>query len=327
MPGCAAAGSGSPPAGGWRPGAGMVTLRRRARMMAGIRRFFDQRGVLEVETPALSRAAATDRHLHSLAVSTGSGTRYLHTSPEFPMKRLLAAGSGPIWQACHVFRGGEAGRRHNPEFSLLEWYRPGLGEAELIAEVAELLAQVGVPVRGQEILGYREAFQRYAGLDPFTASENELTDCLQGRGLGAGSLSRTDSLDLLFSEVVTASLPTGGVVFINRFPADQAALARLCDDDPACAQRFECFVGPVELANGYVELADADEQRRRFESDNRARESAGLPAMPIDERLLEALGAGLPYCSGVALGLDRLLMLLTGAGDIAEVLAFPWEVA
>lgn len=327
MPGSAAAGSGSPPAGGWRPSAGMSALRLRARMMAAIRRFFDERGVLEVETPALSGAAATDRHLQSLPVRTGGGRRYLHTSPEFPMKRLLAAGSGPIWQSCHVFRDGEAGRRHNPEFSLLEWYRPGFGEADLIAEVAELLTRVGVSGGDYRVLGYREAFVRYASLDPFTAGENELAARIRDRGLGAGAMSRSDSLDLVFSQVVAASLPPGETVFINRFPAEQAALARLCDDDPDCAQRFECFLGPAELANGYVELTDADEQRRRFEADNRARESAGLPRMPVDERLLKALESGLPYCSGVALGLDRLLMLLAGAEDIAEVLAFPWEIA
>lgn len=314
----------------WRPTAALDVLRRRARMMEDIRAYFRERGVLEVETPQLSHAASTEPHLHSLAVRAGGGGElYLHTSPEYPMKRLLAAGSGPIWQACRVFREGEAGRRHNPEFSLLEWYRPGFTLDQLMDEVAGLVRAVGGPAGTAETMTYREAFERHAGLDPFRAAPGELARCAARHGLDApgADMERSQWQDWLFGALVCPALPAGRPVFITRFPAGQASLARLCDDDPECAERFEFFIGPLELANGYHELADPVEQAARFEADNEARDRAGLPRMPVDRRLLAALAAGLPDCCGVALGLDRLLMALTGADTIGAVMPFPKERA
>lgn len=312
----------------WKPAASPEMLRRRARLMEDVRAFFRARRVLEVETPYLSGAAATDPHLHSLATRLADGgARYLHTSPEFPMKRLLAAGSGPIWQACRVFRDGEAGRRHNPEFTMLEWYRPGFAVDDLMDEIEALVAAVGGPRRPARRIAWRDAFRDAVGLDPFDADADALA--ARGRDLGveAGGLDRAGWLDLLFSEVVCARLPDGEPVFVTRFPAEQAALARLCPDDPRCADRFEYFIGPLELANGYHELADAGEQRARFERDLARRRADGLPEPPPDERLLAALADGMPDACGVALGLDRLLMSLSGAASISEVLAFPSDRA
>lgn len=312
----------------WKPAASPAVLRRRARLMDDVRAFFRERGVLEVETPCLSPAAATDPHLHSLRTRLADGRRYyLHTSPEFPMKRLLAAGSGPIWQACRVFRDGEAGRRHNPEFTMLEWYRPGFGVDALMDEIEALVTTVGGPAGPARRIPWRDAFRDAVGVDPFAADAESLA--ARGRELGveARGLDRDAWLDLLFSEAVCARLPAGEPVFITRFPAEQAALARLCPDDPRCADRFEFFVGPLELANGYHELTDAGEQRARFERDLARRREAGLPELPRDERLLAALEAGMPDASGVALGLDRLLMSLTGTSSISEVLAFPADLA
>lgn len=296
--------------------------------MDDVRAFFRDRRVLEVETPYLSGAAATDPHLHSLATRLADGReRYLHTSPEFPMKRLLAAGSGPIWQACRVFRDGEAGRRHNPEFTMLEWYRPGFGPDELMDEIEALVAAVGGPRGPARRVTWREAFRDAVGLDPFEAGAEELATRGRGLGVEAAGLDRAAWLDLLFSEVVCARLPAGEPVFVTRFPAEQAALARLCADDPRCAERFEFFIGPLELANGYHELTDAGEQRARFERDLARRRAAGLSEPPPDERLLAALADGMPDASGVALGLDRLLMSITGTASIDEVLAFPADRA
>lgn len=303
-------------------------LRRRARLMDDVRAFFRARGVIEVETPCLSAAAATDPHLNSLETRLADGRGlYLHTSPEFPMKRLLAAGSGPIWQACRVFRDGEVGRCHNPEFTMLEWYRPGFGSEALMDEIEALVAAVGGPAGPARRLPWREAFREAVGVDPFEADAEALAARGRELGLSAGGLDRGAWLDLLFSEVVCARLPAGEPVFITRFPAEQAALARLCPDDPACADRFEYFIGPLELANGYHELTDAGEQRARFERDLARRREAGQSVPPVDERLLAALDAGMPDASGVALGLDRLLMSLTGASSISEVLAFPADLA
>lgn len=303
-------------------------LKRRARLMDDVRAFFRERGVLEVETPCLSEAGATDPHLHSLSTRTSDGRlRYLHTSPEFPMKRLLAAGSGPIWQACRVFRDGETGRRHNPEFTMLEWYRPGFDAGLLMDEVEALVEAAGGPAGGATRVPWREAFCNATGLDPFEADPTRLAACASRHGVEAAGLERGDWLDLLFSEVVCRALPPGEPLFITRFPAEQAALAKLCADDPRCAERFEFFIGPVEIANGYHELTDAAEQRARFEADLQRRHAAGLPEPVMDERLLAALEAGMPEASGVALGLDRLLMVLTGASTIDQVLAFPLERA
>ena len=323
----------------WRPGATLDTLRLRARLLERVRAFFAARGVLEVETPLLSVAAGTDPALESLRTAYhGPGLPagqplYLHTSPEFPMKRLLAAGSGPIYQVARVFRDGEAGARHNPEFTLLEWYRPGWGIDRLMDEVEALvrgLHEGGTALPATRRQPYRDLFREYLDLDPLTANVAEL----RGRGEGAGlpvpaGLPADDPdpwRDWLLTHLIEPRLGPG-LVFVHDYPASQAALARLRSDDPAVAERFELYWDGLELANGFHELGDAAEQRARFAADNHKRRALGLPAMPLDERLLAALDAGLPDCSGVALGLDRLLMRLAGLERIDQVLAFAIERA
>lgn len=315
----------------WRPTAPLQNLQQRARILTRIRAFFAERGVMEVETPILSTAAITDPHLESFTTRyTGPGhpggtVLYLHTSPEFPMKRLLAAGSGPIYQLGKVFREGEAGRRHNPEFTLLEWYRPGFDHHALMDEVAALAAPLlGLKGRAVEKLGYREAFLRYAGIDPLSASLDELQACARGLGITGfeGESEREVWLDLILTHAVEPRLGRDGLCFIYDYPASQAALARLNPDNPQVAERFELYYRGVELANGFHELADADEQRKRFAAELEARKEQGLVAVPMDEHLLAALEAGFPPCSGVALGVDRLVMLALGAESLAEVMAF-----
>lgn len=313
----------------WRPSAPFAHLRRRAHLLAATRRFFADRGVLEVETPLLGAAAATDLHLASLSTRVSAGaaprTLWLQTSPELHMKRLLAAGSGAIWQLGKACRDGEAGSRHNPEFTLLEWYRPGWDHHRLIGEVEALLAAL-LGTGSGERLTYREAFRRHAGVDPFTASLAELQQRCAALGVDTGALpaDRETWLQLLLATVVEPRLGQGGApTFLLDFPAEQAALARVRPGEPPVAERFEAFVAGVELANGYHELADATEQQRRFDADLAARAAHGLPAVPADERLLAALAHGLPDCAGVALGFDRLVMLAVGASRIDEVIAFP----
>ncbi len=300
-----------------------------------IRAFFAERGVLEVETPALGRATATDPHLQSLRVPTPGGDRYLQTSPEFFMKRLLAAGSGPIYQIGKAFRAGESGALHNPEFTMLEWYRPGMGLSALMAEVASLVGQALDVGSDFPRRSYRDCFDEVVGLDPLVATRRELTAALAERGLDAVAslpdLSDADArdlaLDLLFSHAVQPRLGRDGPVFVHAFPASQAALARVRPDADGrpVAERFELYHRGIELANGYRELTDADEQRRRFAADAATRGRLGLPVVPADERLCAALDAGLPECAGVALGIDRLLLCQTGARRLDEVVAFTDE--
>ncbi len=328
----------------WRPAASLEAVRLRAELNRRLRAFFDARGVLEVETPILSAAAIPDPALQSLTSRyTGPGHAdgldlYLHTSPEFPMKRLLAAGSGPIYQLCKVFRQGEAGSRHNPEFTMLEWYRPGFGIEALMAEVDALVRDLlrgAWEVGEMEVLSYAGAFQRYLGLDPFEATIDELAARAAEQGINAPPLeSRDEWLDLLLVERIEPRLGRGRLTFLHGYPASQAALARLNPDDPRSAERFELYCEGLELANGFHELSDSAEQRRRFEAENRERESRGMRPVPLDEHFLAALEAGLPDCSGVALGMDRLLMLAWAGvqGEqppvaIDRVLSFPFERA
>jgi lysyl-tRNA synthetase class 2 len=314
----------------WRPTATVDALRVRAGIFASLRRFFADRGVLEVETPALSAAAVTDLHLHSVACRLDLDdrrTRFLQTSPEYAMKRLLAAGSGPIYQTCKVFRDGERGRRHNPEFTMLEWYRPGFDHHRLMDEVEELLQAV-LGVAAGERISYADAFRRHAGVDPHAASDGELRSRVVALGVaGVAELDRDDLLNLLLSHVVEPHLGSGRPSFLFDYPASQAALARVRPGNPPVAERFEVFLDGLELANGFHELADPGEQRRRFEADLVERRRHGLPEVPVDERLLAALASGLPDCAGVALGVDRLVMLKIGSRDIADVIAFPIERA
>ena len=312
----------------WRPTASLANLKLRAELLKKIRTFFEVRKVLEVDTPALSRAAATDRHLASFRVASARGTDfYLHTSPEFPMKRLLAAGAGDIWQLCKVFREGEAGRLHNPEFTLIEWYRLGFDQQRLMHEVHELLGELLPDASSAaEYLTYREAFQRHAGLDPYNCGKQDCMRVLQDSDRHVPSENDLDHdgwLDLVAGELVYPELGRQGLSFIYDYPASQAALARVRAGGPAVAERFEAFFRGIELANGFHELLDAVEQRRRFQVDRDYRRSHGLPEVPLDENLLAALESGLPDCAGVALGLDRVLMLAAGAPSLDEVIAFP----
>ncbi len=320
--------------GDWRPGADLETLRLRARLLATIRAFFAERGVLEVETPVIGRATATDPHLQSLRV-TGpgiDGAAYLQTSPEFFMKRLLAAGSGPIYQIARAFRGGESGVLHNPEFTMLEWYRPDLGYRGLMSEVAGLVAACLGLDAPFPAMSYRDLFIAELGLDPVAAPlarletelvRHDLAGVLDLSGLPEDAV-RNLVLDLLFSHAVQPGLGADTPVFVHDFPACQAALARLrrdADGRPV-AERFELFYRGIELANGYQELTDAREQRRRFAADLETRRRLGLPTVAWDQRLCEALDSGLPECSGVAVGVDRLLLCRLGARGLDRVMAF-----
>jgi lysyl-tRNA synthetase class 2 len=318
------------PTDDWRPTASLDALRVRADTLATLRAFFADRGLLEIETPLLSAATVTDLHLHSLALTVGvddGQTMYLQTSPEFAMKRLLAGGCGPIYQISRAFRGAEAGRRHNPEFTLLEWYRPGWDHHRLMDEIDELLAAV-LGTQPGERLTYAQAFERHAGVDPHGARQTELERRVRDLGVqGVTDLERDDLLNLLLTHIVEPNLGRGRPTFIHDYPASQAALSRIRPGEPPLAERFEVFVAGVELANGYHELADPAEQRHRFEADLSERSRRGLPEVPIDHRLLAALEAGLPDCAGVALGVDRLVMLKAGTDDISDVIAFPIDRA
>jgi lysyl-tRNA synthetase class 2 len=320
------------PGDDWRPSASHAALRERAALLARTRGFFAARGVLEVDTPLLVHAPVSDVHIASASVRLGEAPPasapplFLHTSPEYAMKRLLAAGAGDIYQVCHVVRGGERGRLHNPEFTLIEWYRIGFSLAALMDEVEalvrELLGPSGAARRGER-LSYREAFDRELALDPCGAPDSGLLEAARRLGLQSGGASRDELLEFLMGVGVGPHLGRGALTFVHGYPATQAALARLDPHDARTALRFELYCEGVELANGFHELQSAPEQRARFERDNEERRRAGQPVRPPDERLLAALTAGLPDCAGVALGFDRTLMLALGAAHIDEVLAFP----
>lgn len=315
----------------WRPSATREMLVRRAELLRKVRQFMDQRSILEVETPILNHCGATDPNIQSLVTTAhppnrGSGERlYLHTSPEFAMKRLVAAGIGPIYQVTRVFRDAEIGRLHQLEFSMLEWYRPGFDHHRMMDETEELLQEVGLgPARR---VTYAEAFESGTGLDPHGRD----TSCLVRRAAALGFVSeppdRSALLDFLFIELVVPRLARDGSVLLYDFPACQAALARIGSGDPPVAERFELLIDGMEIANGFHELSDSQEQRRRFESDNRKRTVAGHESVPMDERLLGALSHGLPDCAGVAFGIDRLLMAINRCERIEEVLCFPFPRA
>lgn len=312
----------------WRPSAQLGALRRRARLLAGIRAFFAARDVLEIEVPVLGLAGVTDVHIDNLVVA-GEPLGYLQSSPEYFLKRLLAVHPAPIYYLGKAFRAGERGRLHNPEFTLLEWYRPDWDDRTLMDEVETLLCDLGAAGAAPcPRLDYGTCFRDALGVDPHSADDIRLRR-LAAEAAGQPELSwrhepRAICLDLLFSLRVEPRLPAG-VVFVTDYPVCQAALARVVDtpDGVPVARRFEVFLNGVELANGYWELTDAAEQRRRFGEDAELRRVLGKPVRPADERLLAALEAGLPACAGVALGVDRLLMQLLGARHIREVLAFP----
>jgi len=304
----------------WRPTAAFETLRLRAELLERVRRFFAHRGVIEVQTPLLTPAGVTDVHIES--VSTDAPRGWLRTSPEYYHKRLLCAGFGDLWELGPVFRRGEAGREHQPEFTLLEWYRVGWGWRELADEVVDLIRHCLDPDSGEwtvRRVSWNDCFGEALGVDALSADTGTLEELAGGAPRG---LDRHALLDWLFASRVQPDFDEGTITVVHDYPAEQAALARLRADDPRVAERFEVFAGPRELANGYHELSDAEEQRARFDNDNLRRREYGRREMPIDEPLLAALSSGMPDCSGVALGFDRLLMTAAGASSIEEVVSF-----
>ena len=322
----------------WRPSGAFEALRLRARLYAELRAFFGQRGVLEVETPVMSAAGNTEPNIASFTTVFSGRTdgappgRWLRTSPEYALKRLVAAGLGDCYELGRVFRDGEAGGRHNPEFTMLEWYRVGWDHHRLLDEVAALvrmaLALVGRDARLQ-VVAYRDLYRERLGIDPFLASDDALRDALGEIQVAPEGLTRDDWLDLLMTHRLQPAFDPGLMLAVHDWPATQAALARLRDTGEgfAVAERFELYLGPVELANGYHELRDANEQRSRFEHDLAVRRGRGAARPPLDERFLAALAHGLPACAGVALGVDRLLMAMLGTPRIADVLAFDFARA
>jgi len=311
------------------------SLRLRARLNALVRQFFAERGVLEVETPILSAAGNSDPNIESFSASfsghvdAGPRERWLRTSPEYPLKRLLASGVGDCYELGRVFRNGEAGGRHNPEFTMLEWYRVGWDHRQLMEETITLVeAALAMAGRRAEVVveSYRQLFLDELGLDPLHAPIDQLRAPLAEYGIGPEGLGRDDWLDLLITHKLQPAFPRDRITVIHDYPARQCALARIRAGDPPMAERFELYLGRYELANGYHELNDGAEQRRRFERDNAVRRERGLREIPLDEHLLAVLDA-MPDCAGVAMGMERLLMCLAGTDAIADVLAFPFAEA
>lgn len=316
----------------WRPTASLEVLRLRARLLEQVRAYFVATGALEIETPVMVAAAVTDVHLESLEVRRADGRTagFLQTSPEYAMKRLLCAGAPDIFQVARVFREGERGRNHNPEFTMIEWYRLGIDHRALMRDVESLLRTLLEPLRAvapTRLVTYSEAFLDCLGCDPLTASAGDLAASLRERGTHVPSTLANDPdglLDLAMANCVAPGFPADRLTFVHDFPASQAALARIRGP---VASRFEAFWGGLELANGFHELGDSAEQSRRFSEDLVTRARHGRPRREPDGRLLAALASGLPPCAGVALGFDRLVMVATGASRIDEVIAFPVERA
>jgi len=321
----------------WRPHASWTVLRKRAQMLRMAREYFFTQEVLEVETPMLSAAAVTDPHIESFATYyEGPGvvnkhSMYLHSSPEFPMKRLLAAGSGAIYQICKVFRNGECGQKHNPEFTMIEWYRPGFNLQGMMDDVERLVRYL-LCIEGIacERVSYEELFSRYLGFDPHTASFKVLYAAVNQAGLNVAGLHDDDRdacLNLLLTHIIEPQLGQDGMCFVYDYPASQAALAQLRHDETAVAERFELYMNGCELANGYLELRDSNELSQRMQQDLVFRQKESTGAVSADAHLLAAMAHGFPACSGVALGFDRLVMLAVGAKVLDEVLAFPFARA
>ena len=309
----------------WQPGASLATLRQRSRVLAQLRDFFHQRQVMEVDVPLLSRATVTDLNIDSIQALNANDAAYLQTSPEYFMKRLLASGSGDIYSLGKAFRSAESGRRHNPEFTLLEWYRCGWDEHQLMDEVAALIATL-VPDIAVLRCSYADIFIQHLQVDPHLIDLAELQRLAVSASSEAwAEETRANCLDLLFSVLIEPQLEEG-LVLVYDYPACQAALAKCAEDSQGrrISRRFEGFFNRVELANGYCELTDATEQASRFAEDQRLRQQSGKAAVAADQHLLAAMEAGLPECAGVAMGVDRLLMQLQGAESIEQVMPFSW---
>ncbi len=318
----------------WQPTAGFQALRLRAQLLSEIRQFFAERSVWEVETSLLCHTTGTDPQLDFFASQyhcpPNNPTFYLQTSPEFAMKRLLAAGSGSIYQICKAFRNGEAGRFHNPEFTILEWYRVGFGLQALMDEVVELLMSLLTPFLPNLSIkqtSYQDIVKQLIDLDPLVFDRQAYQQAaIHLHSPEAEGLCGDDHalwLEFLFSHHVQTRLPHNTICLVHGYPAIQSSLARIHPEDARVSERFEVFINGLELGNGFFELKDADEQARRFAKEISQRQAQGLVDVTMDERFLQALQAGLPDCSGVAIGLDRLLMIATGCESITQVLAFP----
>lgn len=308
-------------------------IRLRSKMLEKIRAFFSAREVMEVETPLLCSFSVTDIHLESFKAAPLSDEtpeiRFLQTSPEYAMKRLLVENSGPIFQICKSFRRDEAGKKHNPEFSMLEWYRPGFDHHQLMDEMDAFLMET-IETHPALRLPYQKIFQEYLSFDPFVEKAASLQKILREKDFVSASwiphLSREDSLDLLFTHFIEPFLGQNQApVFVYDFPPEQAALAKIRNDTPPVGERFEVYMRGMELANGFHELNHAEEQLQRFLRDQKIRAEHRKFVPDIDYRFIDALKKGLPDCAGVALGLDRLFMLKIGSTDIKDVLCFPWS--
>ncbi|MGL1958600.1 MAG: elongation factor P--(R)-beta-lysine ligase [Colwellia sp.] len=319
----------------WQPTLTWQNAQKRAQILQQIRQFFAGRNVVEVETPALSLGTVTDAHLEALScrynfLSDSSVDHsidlYLQTSPEFHMKRLLASGYGSIFQIAKAFRHEEAGRYHNPEFTLLEWYRLGFDHFELMKEVAELLKTILVCNEPTQIT-YQQLFIAQIGLDPLAASREQLLAIIIEKNKMSDWLAAEPNIDILlqfiFSEIIEINIGIVAPCFVYNFPSSQASLAKICPEDTRVAQRFECYFKGVELVNGFNELTDVEKQYKRFQEDNKKRASLGLKNKAIDNNFISALSWGLPPCSGVALGVDRLIMLALDVEQLEQVITFP----
>lgn len=319
----------------WQPSATREVLETRAKILVQIRDFFCSKKILEVETPVLSHSTVTDVHLSTFKTNFKGPdpaiekTIYLVTSPESHMKRLLASGSGSIYQICKSFRNGEYGRYHNPEFTMLEWYRVGFDHHNLMDEVQELLTII-FDIEAVIRVTYQQAFHSCVGICPLDASLADLKEVCEKLGFGGVARNENDRdtlLQLLFSMKVEKEIHPKNPVFVYNFPASQAALAKISRDDPRVSERFELYFRGIELANGFHELNDASEQKARFQSDNQKRLELGLKKQPLDEELLNALAGNFPACAGVALGLDRLIMLASTQEKIKNVITFDFSRA
>ena len=328
------------PTPSWKPSASFALIKLRAETLRKIRRFFYAREVLEVDTPTLSYSTVPDPFIESFQTRYIPLTRtmphenyYLHTSPEFPMKRLLASGSGSIYQISKVFRQGESGQRHNPEFTLLEWYREGWNHHQLMKEVSLLLTDLLTPLINLSeavFISYQTAFLNVLGINPHSINKEDLIACTEKQGL-ADVLDADDDkdrfLELLFSHKIEPSLGLGKICFLYHYPASQACLAKIAfDEGYPVAERFEIFINGMELGNGFNELNDSNEQKSRFEGDNSVRKNSGQEEIPLDQDFINSLNE-LPQCAGVAIGIERLLMIISQAKHINEVIAFPFDKA
>lgn len=309
----------------WKPNCDVRALKARATMNRLIRDFFYERGVMEVETPALSAAANTDPAIDSFAIPTSSTHRYLHTSPEYPMKRLLAAGSGDIYQLCKVWRQDESGSRHNPEFTLLEWYRVGFKLEQLMQEVNELVKTIIPHLKSSRFISYAELFEQQLNINPHTATSNALAACAKTQGINIkGDMDVSAWRDLLLTHCIEPNFPKDRLTFVYDYPQDQCALAQVhTEGQHTVAKRFEFYLGAIELGNGYQELVDAELNAKILRGDAKRR----AHPLPVDERFLAAMQAGMPETSGVALGVDRLLMGRLQQDQLPKVVSFVWDNA